>query len=156
MKKVLFSLGVAVLFTVLLTAPALAGLFYQSNLVCDLNSNNTFDAGDVPPAVSPYIAYTVIESDRSLFVKLLGLPVGPGPSFVANVGDHLFGQITCFDQGGFGSTPIDLGQVKPADTGGTRGRLTFRSKPVVVPTPCSDIRVDILDTFSTRICTEGF
>jgi len=141
MKKVLFSLGVAVLFTVLLTAPAMARPFYQSDLVCDLNgSGNFFDPGDAL-AVTPY---TRIGSARDLFVHFIGLP----PVF-APVGAPLFGQITCFDQGVV-TAPIALGKVKAG------GSLSFLSGVGVVPAPCSDIRVDILDAFSIRICTEGF
>jgi hypothetical protein len=143
MKKVLFSLGVAVLFTVLLTAPAMARPFYQSNLVCDLNKNTIFYEAVDALAVRPY---TVIGSARDLYVKLVGLPT---PSFVA-VGAHLFGEISCFDQG-FVTPPIDLGEVEPG------GKLVFLSGVGVVPTPCSDIRVDISDSAGgPRRCTEGF
>ena len=159
MKKVLFSLGVAVLLTVLLTAPAMARPFYQSDLVCDVNHNADFDDPADALTITPF---TRIGSARDLYVKLHTLP----PALVS-IGDPLWAQITCGDQGS--RKVIFLGRV------GTGGKLVFVSGVGVVPTPCSNVRVDILnDLISSpplfpvvppspptpsslvRICTEGF
>jgi hypothetical protein len=163
MKKVLWVLCGAVLLSVALTAPALARPFYQSDLVCDVNHNADFDDPADALTITPF---TRIGSARDLYVKLHTLP----PALVS-IGDPLWAQITCGDQGS--RKVIFLGLV--GTDGAGKGKLVFVSGVGVVPTPCSNVRVDILnDLISSpplfpvvppspptpsslvRICTEGF
>jgi hypothetical protein len=66
MKKVLFSLGGAVLLVAMLTVPALAGPVYQSDMICKDFSLNVVGGG-----------FTVIQkASGDLFVKVSGLTPG--------------------------------------------------------------------------------
>ena len=164
MKKVLLTLCGAVLLTALLAAPALARLFYQSDLVCDVNHNlDFFDAADAL-TITPFAR---IGSAGDLFVKLRTLP----PALV-DIGERLSAQITCVDQRS--RKVIFLGEVETDAE--DKGKLVFVSQAGVVPTPCSAVRVDILSHLFgdppvpvpvfppseptpsdlRRICTEGF
>lgn len=88
MKKVLLTLCGAVLFTTLLTAPVLAGSpSWQSDLVCDLNGDWTFDDLD---SQRPFAA--ILHPSGDLYVsKIFNLP--PNTTFQT--------QIYC-SQAGFG------------------------------------------------------
>ncbi len=80
MKKVLLTLCGAVLFTTLLTAPVLAGSpSWQSDLVCDLNGDWTFDDLD---SQRPFAA--ILHPSGDLYVsKIFNLP--PNTTFQSQI-----------------------------------------------------------------------
>jgi hypothetical protein len=130
MKKVLFSLGVAVLLTALLTAPALAGVFYQTDMMCSF-------AGPFVPR-----GYAVVLSPSAkLYVNLSGLQ----HNTVFDV------QITCngviFPPASRMSTPE--GKLKTFVTAADLGLVPGQN--------CrNDIRITVEDLIGVERCTDGF
>jgi len=145
MKKVLFSLGVAVLFTVLLTAPALAGSpFWQSDLVCDL--------GGPPPGFSdlapqrPFAA--ILHPSGDLYVSKIFF----GSSFSGKV---FTPTITC----GPGSTASSTAlSPRAADLNGTLAARRIKGEGVG-PGICTDLQFRLVTPPApapAAVCVGGF
>jgi len=136
MKKVLLTLCGAVLLMVLLTAPALAGVFYRTDMKC---TGGPFTTGFA----------TIQEPSRDLTISLFG--VTSGISFEA--------QITCFGPPGASSLVTPVGP-----SAGAPGKLVVRVKGLataaslgLVPgQDCLDIRIDVNEFGGGYVCTEGF
>jgi hypothetical protein len=137
MKKVLFSLGGAVLLVALLTVPALAGSpFWQS----DLNCSPPLPAGTRTPFAA------ILNPSGDLYVsKIFGLP---------NAGETFTCDITCFASGDTNSQPCettDAAFTLPAQ----RIKAFATNANLGFPGVCADVFFALSGNMGT-VCQEGF
>ena len=146
MKKVLFSLGVAVLFTVLLTAPALAGSpFWQSDLVCD--TSGTPLSSDLAQQ-RPFAA--ILHPSGDLYVSKIFF----GSSFSGKV---FTPRITCGQGSTATPTPTPLSP-RAADLSGTLAARRIKGEGVG-PGICTDLQFRLVTPPApapAAVCVGGF
>jgi hypothetical protein len=137
MKKVLLTLCGAVLLMALLTAPALAGPLWQSDLVCDVDGDDDFSD------LSPQRPYAVIKpTTGDLWVSnIFGLP--PNTNFLCEL-DCKFND--------FADAPCGR-----TDANGKLAAQIIKGFASEVLGRCAGVSFDLLrlDT-AVQVCVDGF